>query len=184
MLRYLETGVSEASEANDTIEDKWNVLYRKIEEGKYEFVGLHDPEIPDEDYPDGLYAINFTSVFSKTVPLAKGTHVWNVEGSTGDTWNGKKCNDWIGVWKSKVPGGTVKCYVKESPGSQGNVISCNTPIVGGHMIKTNVQPVHGDDDKVYILPICNAHNNYHNKNMMTVCENVTAVLLKRYYCDK
>lgn len=69
---------------------EYEILYEKNESGIYEFAGFYDPDIPDEEYPDGMAAFTFRSVFVDTVTIYKGTSVWNVKGSSNDKWNGKK----------------------------------------------------------------------------------------------
>lgn len=155
------------------------VLYKKTDDNKYKFAGFYNPEIADENYEEGLIAVPLRSCSGGTVLLKKGTSVWNVVGSTGDYWKGKKCRDWIKVWMENCNGGKApaeKCYVKGSGGS-----SCNDNTVGGHVITTNVQPQYGDNEKVYIIPICKTHNYYRNTNVMTVSKDVQALILDNYH---
>ncbi len=161
-------------------EENCKVLYKNIKDNLYEFAGFYNPEIPDEEYPDGLIAIPVRSVLKDVCRLKKGTKVWNVIGSTGDPWNGKHAN-WIMIWESELrkkgifP--VIKCYVAGSAN-----IRCNNIIYGGHIVLTNnTSPPVGSNNTVYIVPICNAHNNRTNTNQMNISEDVWALLLNKYH---
>ena len=171
MLNYLEN-----KKAGTEADEKWKVLYRKLEDGRYELAGLYDPDVPDEDYGDDLYAINLSSVYGGTRNLDVGAQVWNAKDTTDDP-KPAGTTSWLGLWRQYV-GGVEKCYVRNSAG-----INCNCVLVGGHMVRhSNEQhPPYGSNGVVCIIPICNAHNNYTNDNMMNVSDQVTAVLLNRYY---
>lgn len=165
----------------DLQEETCKVLYKNIKDNLYEFAGFYDPEMPDEDYPDGLIALSIRSVLRDTEYLAQNTSVWNVVGSTGDTWYDNLHPNWIQIWedvlKEKGHPHERKCYVNGNAG-----INCNTPLCGGHMVLTNnTSPAYGSDNTVYIIPICNAHNNWRNANIMTVSEGVWALVLDKYH---
>ncbi|MCI1209183.1 MAG: hypothetical protein LKF96_07060 [Treponema sp.] len=164
----------------DGQEQTCKVLYRKTNTERYEFAGFYNPALPDEAYPDGLIALPLRSTYRGPSTFELGTSVWNVEGSTGDYWDGKICSNWIAVWQTVCPGQAKICYVADSSNSNGKT-ECSGKIVGGHMIITKDQPQPGDDGKVFIIPICNSHNNYHNTVEMHLCAKVTAVALDRYH---
>lgn len=160
------------------------ILYKKEKDNLYKVEGVYDPDIPDEEYPDGMIAVPLESVAGKMEMLKAGTSVWNVIGSKNDPKvNGKS---WIKLWEDEVikqmhiQPNTGICYVQGSAG-----ITCNTLIYGGHMVKSaeDVRPVHGHDSdgKIYIIPICNAHNNVDNINEMTLCQDVYALHINNYY---
>lgn len=178
-LPYTEQGAKLALTAEQ--EETCKVLYRNTEGDLYEFAGLYDPDIPDEDYPDGLIALSLKSALKEITLVKKGTKVWNVEGSTKDPWHGNPYANWIQIWEDElVREGCQhnrKCYVNGSAG-----INCNTPFCGGHMVMTNnTKPDYGTDGAVHIIPICNAHNNYHNKAEMVISEDVYALVLDNYH---
>lgn len=161
-------------------EENCKVLYKNIKDNLYEFAGFYNPEIPDEEYPDGLIAISFGSVLRDIRCLRQGTKVWNVIGSTDDPWNGKPAN-WIKIWENELRNKgifpVIKCYVAGSAD-----IKCNKPIYGGHMVLTSkTSPEIGSNNTVYIVPICNAHNNRNNTRQMKISEDVWALVLDKYH---
>lgn len=162
-------------------EETCKALYKNVENDLYEFAGFYDPEIPDEDYPDGLIALSVKSVLRDVRYLAQNTGVWNVDGSSGDPWYKNMHPNWIQIWEDELIARGYqharKCYVRNSAG-----ITCNTPLCGGHMVLTNnTSPAYGSDNTVYIIPICNAHNNWRNTNRMNVSEGVWALVLDKYH---
>lgn len=171
-IPYTKNGL----ELNLTAEQEENccVLYKHVKDDLYEFAGFYDPEKKDTDYPDGMLALPVRSVYSHNDTLYAGTKVWNVIGSTGDPKVGGK--SWIKLWMEKTHG-QKKCYVKDSAN-----IGCNGNIYGGHMVlnRNNVHPKYGANGVVYIIPICNAHNNTNNVAEMILSEDVEAVVLNRY----
>ncbi|MDE5991719.1 MAG: hypothetical protein K2G87_01575 [Oscillospiraceae bacterium] len=162
-------------------EENCRVLYKHVKDDLYEFAGLHDPEKNDADYPDGMLALPVRSVYGGVRYIPAGTGVWNVVRSSGDTWNGSSSANWIEIWETEMKNAghphTRKCYVAGSAGKM-----CNSDLYGGHMVDTpNTSPAPGSDGVVFIIPICNSHNNWHNTNQMTVSENVWALVLNRYH---
>lgn len=165
-------------------EKNCKVLYRKIDGNLYEFEGLYNPDIADEEYPDGLIALPLRSVDGGAHTFNVGDSVWNVKNSTGDFWEGEVCHNWLAVWKEHfTTENSQKCYVAGSVRPNGKSY-CNGSYVGGHMIATETQPKKGDDGKVYIIPICSAHNNYMNNAQMRISAQVSGLVLDRYYCIK
>lgn len=162
-------------------EKNCKVLYRYVEDDMYEFAGFYDPEILDNDYPDGFIALPVRSVLRDIVELKQGTSVWNVIGSTGDPYGTNLHPIWIQIWEKELISRnrphTKKCYVLNS----ANIV-CNGEICGGHIVLTNnPSPARGSNETVYIIPICRAHNNRGNNMQMTVSENVFALLLDKYH---
>lgn len=159
-------------------EEKCRVLYKHIKDDLYEFAGFYDPEKEDADYPDGMLELPMGSVFGGSRLLSAGTRVWNVINSSDDPK--PQGMSWIDMWMMYL-GKTKKdkkCYVKGSAG-----IICNRNIYGGHMVlqECNISPKHGSDGVVYIIPICNAHNNKNNTAEMILSEDVEAMVLNKYY---
>ncbi len=178
-LSYTLQGIKAVITAEQ--EETCKVLYKNTEDDLYEFAGFYDPDISDKDYPDGLIALSVRSVLRDVRYLAPGTNVWNVVGSTGDPWYNNFHPNWLQIWEDELKAKNYphvrKCYVKNSA-----AITCNDPLCGGHMVLTNnTSPVIGSDNTVYIVPICNAHNNWKNTNMMNISEGVYALVLDRYH---
>ena len=128
----------------------------------------------------GAVSVVLGSEYADTVTIARGTHFWNVEGSTHDPKIkvGGKEHNWIDAWKhftGKIP---PRCI------TQG----CTTPYsaVGGHVVfdSTNVKPKQtGAINSVYILPICGTFggcNASKNTGRMTTKDDIIAVRLKNY----
>lgn len=170
MLNYLEN-----NKAKNEVDEKWKVLYRKLKDGRYELAGLYDPNVPDEDYGDDLYAVNLSSVYGGEEYMHVNDQVWNAEGTTHDP-KPTGVHTWIKFWSDHVIGGVVQCYVNDNEGH-----TCSAGIVGGHMVvdPNERHPQPGSNGKVRIIPICRTHNNISND--MYLSASVTAVLLNRYY---
>lgn len=166
----------------DEQRQKYKVIYKSAGNGPHEFAGIYNPDIPDEEYPDGTIALPIESVFGGTKILYAGTAIYNVEGSTKDPWYNKDYpnhENWVDIWQENVksPGYTPvkKCYVKNDKET------CDRRIIGGHVVEdeTKIHPHKGDNGVVYIVPICNSHN--HRKGKMVICENVQAMVLDKYF---
>ena len=103
-----------------------------------------------------------SSVFIRCTFLPEGTSVWNVIGSTGDilrnankitnpVWRGA----WRDVWEQCTGYTNEKCCV-----SGGIKKECDTTICGGHVQDHDPDSCKAQTgDKVYIIPICQSHNN-------------------------
>ncbi len=130
-----------------------------------------------------MAAFSFRSVWVENVTLNKGTSVWNVKKSSDDKWEGQKNPNWLRVWNAKtnssITSDSGTCYVKGSVKTNGTS-HCDGNTFGGHMAlsASTVNPTR--DDFIYIVPICNSHNNYRNVAQMTISENVTAVKMNRF----
>ena len=163
-------------------EEICKVLYRNINDNLYEFAGFYDPEVPNKEYPDGLIALSVKSVLRDVRYLNAGTRIWNVVGSTGDPWYSNLHPIWVDIWENELRKRHYphirKCYVEARP----NVKCPNMSIYGGHVVLTNdTSPGYGDDNTVYIVPICSSHNNRHNTNAMILSEGVWALVLDKYH---
>lgn len=155
------------------IPEAW-VLYRETDKGLV-FAGLHNPDIPDENYADGMAAVLMQSVYQDTEYLAAGTQLRNVIGSSGDVLkdrNGYIVDAhpiWISVWAICCMNHGItpvrRCYVSNNDGV------CNGAICGGH-----VWIVNRPTDYVYIVPICSGHNNLRDV-AMTLQEDTPAVAM-------
>lgn len=152
--------------------DVW-VLYREVEDG-YVFAGLHNPDIPDEDYADHIVAFPLRSVYQRKTFLENGTPVWNVNGSTGDVLKEpvnpteeQKCgkfSNWKDSWEKLTSLTANKCFV------EGAGIVCNNDVIcGGHMQLYDPQSSKmRTGETAYIIPICSKHNNHNVTDVFTV----------------
>lgn len=122
---------------------------------------MYNPDISDEEYPDGMAAFTFRSVFVKVEPISKGTSVWNVEGSTNDKWEGRERPNWFKVCsdntKIKLNYTSGVCYVRGSAKTDGTS-HCSIYTIGGHMALTSASVNPDKTDYIYIIPICTSHN--------------------------
>lgn len=170
-------------ELDITIEQEENcrVLYKYVKDDLYEFAGFYDPEKNDADYPDGMLALPVRSVFGGVRYIAVGTIVWNVVGSSNDPWNGNKSTNWVEIWEKEITKAghpqEAKCYVSGSAGK-----TCCNDLCGGRMVDTpRTSSNHGVNGIVFIIPICKAHNIWHNIKQMAVSEDVWALVLNKYH---
>lgn len=175
--------LTESAAIQNTPLSEYEILYEKNESGIYEFAGLYDPDIPDEEYPDGMAAFTFRSVFVDTETIYKGTSVWNVKESSGDKWEGKKKPNWLDVWNkqtnNELRSDSGVCYVAGSVKTSGTAY-CDGCTLGGHMAKT-LGTVHPQaNDYIYIIPICKSHNNVYNEAEMKISDDVVAVKMNRF----
>lgn len=179
--------LTERATVPNSLLSKCEILYAKKESGIYEFAGLYDSDIPDKDYPDGMAAFSFRSVYVGTETLQQGTHVWNVNNSSDDTWTRdekKQLNpNWLSVWNTttnnNISSDSGTCYVRGSVKTNGQS-NCSGDTLGGH-IAISQQTVNPEpNDYIYIIPICRSHNHYRNVAQMTLCQAVEAVKMNRF----
>ncbi len=182
MLRRMEmpmTATGQHLVLPEDVEKNALVLYRE-NSSNLTFAGLYNPNVPDENYKDGIVAVPLRSTFLRIHSFLGGENIWNVQGSSDDNvyvdttgvLGGVTDISWVGIWR--IVTGNIfasRCYV-HGPGT-----NVNTNIVGGHMMLTpsSVLPVGAD---VYLLPICKTHNHYTNTGVMTVDSAVNAVVMK------
>ena len=184
MLRRMEMPMTAAGKglqlSENLLKDAW-VLYKETDSGLV-FSELYNPEFSDEEYADGIVAVPLTSTFMAIDFILNGTPIWNVIGSTGDSYYGpldpnhlqpinwRHSGNWSQVW-AELTGEIMMCSVT------GQVDCTPTQMVGGHMQLTDPQgqatPVGID---VHIIPICVAHNNASVTGMMTVAGGCTDAL--------
>jgi len=116
----------------------------------------------------------FASDFDRIDTISVNTPFWNVIGSTNDK-KPRGIKSWIGLWR-KYGGDSVYCVAQNS-----GRINCNRLIYGGHIVFDSAKVyTQIGDSSVYILPICNAHNNISNVSRMITKNNIIAVKLKNY----
>ncbi|MDQ8052266.1 MAG: hypothetical protein REI78_04530 [Pedobacter sp.] len=120
------------------------------------------PYDPTADYDDRFTIHPLGSAFSGLATLDQGTDYANVKGSTNDPHISGY--SWLGLWASYY-GGAQCCSSLNFHNFQ-----CNNNLVGGHCLlgqhASTVRP--GAYDVVFIIPICNAHNNNNNYYMSPV----------------
>ncbi len=177
MLKRIETPMMSSGQGlklPEDIEKNALGLYRETED-KYTFVGLYDPDIPDNEYEDGIAAIPLKSIYRQPVFLPNGTALWNVLGSSGDHLKDpdtdEKYDPWIGAWiHLSGHGDKAQCYV-----TGGISSACHSKLVGGHMQATDPKGKKLESGKtVYILPICARHNNHSVIAQLTVVNGQSA----------
>lgn len=166
-------------ELTDEQKKNCKVLYKHLGDGLYEFAGLYNPDIPDEDYPDDIVVLPIRSIFNSVQMLRANTRIWNVVGSTNDH-RPVEYDSWIDMWEEKVNEagyGDVarECYVRERDRA-----TCNGNIIGGHVVVDQklLIPPRSADGVVYLVPICRRHNK--SSESMVLCKDVPAILFDRY----
>ncbi|PMD35114.1 hypothetical protein L207DRAFT_517210 [Hyaloscypha variabilis F] len=125
---------------------------------KGEFLEIYDQtrqyEVGDEVHtPD--------SAWDGVVYMSFGERIANVIGSTGDPTIGGMW--WIRLWAGEVSG-----FYPSVCTSQNYGVTCDTNLVGGHVIEGTIAMSMPPGSKVYIFPICSTHNNKDYVNMAAV----------------
>lgn len=189
-----ETGVRLTAEQ----ETNCKVIYRETD-GGYVFEGFYNPDIPDEEYPDGLAAFSLRSSFNQCVPIAGGTQIFNVVGSNKDVYKDPLPPDisktWLNVWQVNVinydadldrtqplPNGALhNNHTLQSYATGPNLPQNLTDIIGGHVVTNqNLQdaPI---GSNVYLVPIYRSFNSAgRNRQMNVIAGGVVAVELKGF----
>ena len=164
-----------------------------------------DPETEDER---GLTTLPLTSTIDTehTEAFDYGDAFCNVLGSSKDEWP-SGYSSWIDVWKKICDPDDIHkkpfCCSKGAGNTSKEGSKCNAPIYGGHILRGHL------DDKarritrltenpgIYILPICNAHNdgsgsyNPEMRNTYTIEDiygknvgvTVYGVIILKYFAD-
>ena len=170
MLKRLDLPITESARGliiPEHLQKDAYVLYRETKDGLI-FENLYNSDFADERYADDIVAIPLTSTFLRTTTVNGGINLWNVVGSRGDQYFGpldpndvnnkdkwKDSSSWINVWSSLFPDEEVGCYFGDNDRTKHNKI-----YYGGHMINADPKGKKTEDKKeVFIIPICNAHNN-------------------------
>lgn len=158
------------------------VVYKKNENGVYEFEEMLDP---DKDYPEDTVAYTFRSVYVDVETIYKDTSVWNVKGSKDDPFGNEKSPNWLDVWSKKtkieLDSREGKCFVAGSKRKKDGTTECKGDSVGGHMALSKADSENPEEaDYIYIIPICKGHNFYIVDWEMKVSEDVPAVRLERF----
>lgn len=142
-------------------------LYKKLRAvyHKGKFIGMYDET---KTYNEEYSILNLDSIWFGEIYLSNGEQFANVIGSTNDPKIDRE--SWIGLWRSQF-GATGLCTSYNNAGTPGGALgpfTC-TPsgkLFGGHVVlgeySENVLP---GSNKVFIIPICPAHNNNDNVYM-------------------
>lgn len=160
------------------------VLYRESDDGLV-FAGFYDPNVPDEDYLDGIVAVPLRSTFIEVKKFSEREPFYNVVGSSKDKIfvDGKikqSVKSWMEIWRTVTKRAlgvtpTEKCYVNYSWSSEEEKKICvSTDLVGGHMMfgqSAELNP----GDTVFLFPICRGHNSHFNKKEMMLTSDVYAI---------
>lgn len=176
-------------------EELCKVIYRKTGEG-YLICGFYDPDIRDEDYPDGLAAFPLRSSFDCCVELTGGSNVFNVVGSNNDKYkiNNVKINaSWIKIWEDNVknydaeqdianPLPDGKKHNNHEKKSYVDALAGRTDtVVGGHICQNQAFQNPGIGEKCLLLPIYKYLNSMGAGAQMTVIESgAVALQLKNF----
>lgn len=153
------------------------------------YQGIYDP---DASYPSDVQIMPIMSVYGGIKQVARNEAFYNVNGSTGDKGN------WSDFWIANTtnylarlvpprPPIAVSCNARGSMKSNGNA-SC-TPataarqFLGGHVVnnQADINPDHGVNGVVFIIPICYAHNNTSNQMVMASPAATLGVWLNHYH---
>ena len=134
-----------------------------------QFAGLYDP---NKDYGPDFTIKPIESVWGGTVQFNYGENFANVIGSTYDPRIGG--NSWIRLWENQFGAANI-CTSYQYQG-----FNCNNYLVGGHVIVgQHAAVVPAGSNSVYIMPICNAHNNNDNVYMAAL-QYLNGVWLNNY----
>lgn len=162
------------------------VLYHESDDGLI-FAGFYDPNVPDEDYRDGIVAVPLKSTFIKVKKFSERESFYNVKKSSNDKIfvDGKKIKDvgtWIEIWRTVTKrelGATPpeKCYVNFPWKCEEDKICKSKDLVGGHM-RFDESAELDTGAEVYLFPICRSHNTPTNTKEMLLTSDVEAIVMK------
>ena len=152
------------------MDDGYVLLYR--DDALQGLCSLGDAEQADTSFE----RVPLGSTPGGTFSVKQGYSSFNVNGSKGDKYNGT--SNWIALWKSETGNTNARCTATGSAS-----IRYNSLIYGGHVVHNagDMDPKYGVDDLVFILPICNAHNNVSNTREMRAAFDTTGLWLRNYH---
>ncbi|MDO5148135.1 MAG: glycoside hydrolase family 25 protein [Oscillospiraceae bacterium] len=192
MLRTLEMPMTKAGadiSLTKEIEKSAYVLYRKTADGLI-YAGLYDPDIPDEDYLDGIYKIPLRSTFVGKELIDQNKVLYNIHGSTDDNifvkgGTSERVYSWVGIWQRVLREMGItdterKCYVRKESEPPDPCNGKTEDIVGGHLT-VNADGNVGIREEVYLLPICKRHNSSRNESAMRPTSTVNAIVMQYKY---
>lgn len=162
------------------------VLYRESDDGLV-FAGFYDPNVPDEDYLDGIVAVPLRSTFIEVKKFSEREPFYNVKKSSSDKIfvDEKKIKNvctWIEIWRTVTKrelGATPpeKCYVNFPWKCEEDKICKSKDLVGGHM-RFGKSAELDTGAEVYLFPICRSHNIYTNTKKMLLTSDVEAIVMQ------
>lgn len=135
-------------------------LYEKLSAVYYngEFVEMYDP---NKVYGNDYSIFHIDSTWYGEIYLNKNENFANVIGSTHDPKIAGK--SWLQLWQSQF-GQAQTCTSLYYQG-----FSCSGGLVGGHsVLGTVAKSMPKGSNKVFIMPICTAHNNNDNVYMAAI----------------
>ncbi|KAI0710817.1 hypothetical protein C8Q76DRAFT_738832 [Earliella scabrosa] len=120
------------------------------------------------------------SRFDRPMTFAQDEQFANVIGSSGDRRVDHLA--WLKLWERTFQTKPTKCSSYGYPESRtGTPFPCSDRLVGGHVVMgTKAKWVPPGSNEVYIIPICQRHNNNNEVHMAAITER-RAVKLKDYH---
>lgn len=128
---------------------------------------------PGKRYGPDAEFFHIESTYGGLYIFATNAAFANVIGSTYDPKVAGQT--WIALWRAKTGLAGTTCSSRGYPTG----FSCNTPILGGHVVSGTVAKSVPTGGSCYIIPICNHHNTV-NSSSMEAITNQKAVVLKDY----
>lgn len=142
---------------------QYQVVYKENQ-----LIGFYNPE---QTYGENYIILPLQSVWGGEAKFRLNENFANVIGSTHDPQIGGL--SWIELWRRQY--GTPSVCSSLNYGG----FRCNTYLVGGHVIPGRQASRMPAGSNVYIMPICNAHNNNDNVYMAAIIY-TQAIWLKNY----
>lgn len=167
MITHISAPATQAGrqlEMTDEQERLCKVLYRKMEDGRYIFDGLWEPEDNGDDGVERI-AVPLRSVIGDPEDYDMTATFANIIGSARDPKPGKKS------WREVMHNNGIDCsacatdggFYNPDDGSCFETITCKSEekyLVGGHVTfgRYNQRTKDIKGTTVYLLPICKEHN--------------------------
>lgn len=154
--------------------EKFRLIYHKGQ-----LVGVLNLEVDAEtDFGDEYELVSIKSTGATKVPVGVKAPFANVIGSTGDPVP-PKADSFIELYETVAGADGSKCA---SYNYMGFTCTPNKHAIGGHVIlNTNIASRVPNGKKVYILPICTAHNNRNDVKMFNSFPYESAISLAGYH---
>lgn len=139
-----------------------------------QFVEYYDPA---KSYGSEYRYVGVESIYAGTVMWAVNGNFANVLGSTGDPKHGVA--SWVTLWALHCNGGVLPINCTSNGFPVG--FACNAPLYGGHIIAAAAAaPMPAGSNNVYLLPICNSHNNVNFVGTMHAIHYQNAIWLNHF----
>lgn len=138
------------------------------------FVEYYDPA---KSYDSEYRYVGVESIYAGTAMWPVNGNFANVLGSTGDPKHGVA--SWVALWALYCNGGVSPINCTSNGFPPGFV--CNAPLYGGHIIAAvAAASMPTGSNNVYLLPICNSHNNVHFVGTMHAIHYQNAIWLNHF----